>query len=50
MMMHVLQPVPDITVTRGDRPRCEELIARAMAKNPDDRFSTASDWPKPWKV
>ena len=44
MMMHVLQPVPQILEVRADLPiGCDAVIARAMAKNPDDRFSTAGE-------
>jgi hypothetical protein len=44
MMMHVLQPVPQILETRPDLPiGCDTIITRAMAKNPDDRFSTAGE-------
>lgn len=44
MMMHVLQPVPQILDTRPDLPPgCDALIIRAMAKNPDDRFATAGE-------
>jgi hypothetical protein len=44
MMMHVLQPVPQILETRPDLPvGCDVIITRAMAKNPDDRFSSAGE-------
>ncbi len=44
MMMHVLQPVPEILQNRPDLPvGCDAIITRAMAKNPDDRFSTAGE-------
>ena len=44
MMMHVLQPVPQILEVRTDLPvGCDTVITRAMAKNPDDRFSTAGE-------
>jgi hypothetical protein len=44
MMMHVLQPVPEILQNRPDLPvGCDTIITRAMAKNPDDRFSTAGE-------
>jgi hypothetical protein len=45
MMMHVLQPVPNIRDSRVDLPSgSEALIARAMAKNPDDRFTTSGEF------
>lgn len=44
MMMHVLQPVPQILTTRPDLPiGCDAIIVRAMAKEPDDRFATAGE-------
>ncbi len=44
MMMHVLQPVPQILLDRPDLPvGCEGIILRAMAKDPDDRFATAGE-------
>lgn len=44
MMMHVLQPVPQILVARPDLPTgCDTIIVRAMAKEPDDRFATAGE-------
>jgi serine/threonine protein kinase len=44
MMMHVLQPVPQILQARPDLPiGCDGVITRAMAKNPNDRFSTAGE-------
>lgn len=44
MMSHVMDPVPVIQkVNPALPPACNELIGRAMAKKPDERFSTASD-------
>lgn len=44
MMMHVLQPPPSILGARPDLPaECEALIHKAMAKNPDERFGSASE-------
>jgi len=44
MMMHVLEPVPHILERRNDLPvACENVIASAMAKDPDDRFSTTAE-------
>jgi serine/threonine-protein kinase len=40
---HITEPTPHILETRPDLPRgCEDLIQKAMAKNRDERFSTAS--------
>ena len=42
-MMHVLEPVPRILDLKADLPPgCQAIIARAMAKNRDDRFPTAA--------
>lgn len=44
MMMHVLAPVPNIREARPDLPESvHHLITKAMAKNPSDRFATASE-------
>ncbi len=44
MMMHLLEPVPNIRAAKEDLPStCERVIEQAMAKNPDDRFSTAGE-------
>ncbi len=44
MMMHVLQPTPSLLGARPDLPpECEALIHKAMAKNPDERYSTANE-------
>ena len=41
MLMHLLEPVPDILQAKSDLPTgCEPLIQRAMAKDPDDRYPT----------
>lgn len=37
--------VPSVQLLAGDVPEwCDELIARALAKNPHDRFTTAADF------
>jgi serine/threonine-protein kinase len=42
MMMHLLQPIPDILEIRTDLPAgVNALIHRAMAKQPEDRYATA---------
>jgi serine/threonine protein kinase len=39
MMMHILEPVPHITDTKEEIPSAfNEIIEKAMAKDPDDRF------------
>ena len=44
MMKHVMDPVPQILSVRPDLPpACNEIINKAMAKERDDRFSTATD-------
>jgi serine/threonine protein kinase len=42
MMMHILEPVPDIMDSMPDiPPGIEDWLKKALAKEPDDRFSTA---------
>jgi len=44
MMMHVLEPVPDLLKVRDDLPAgVEAVIAKAMAKAPEDRYSNAAE-------
>ncbi len=44
MMKHVMDPVPEILSLRPDLPpACNEIINRAMAKERDQRFSSATD-------
>jgi len=44
MMMHVLQSAPNILDVKPDLPpHCEALVRKAMAKDPADRFATASE-------
>ena len=44
MMKHVMDPVPEILNLRPDLPpACSQIITRAMAKKPDERFATAGD-------
>jgi len=43
-MKHLIEPVPRILAVKADLPAaCEDLIARAMAKERDKRFQTASE-------
>jgi hypothetical protein len=44
MMMHVLEPVPNIQKVRPDLPAgVEAVVSKAMAKDPKDRYSTAGE-------
>ncbi len=44
MMMHVLEPVPNIQKVIPDLPAgVEAVLAKAMAKDPKDRYSTAGE-------
>jgi hypothetical protein len=43
MLMHILEPVPNILERKAGLPTgCEQLIAHAMAKSPTDRFQTTA--------
>ncbi len=44
MVMHILEPVPSLLEKKGDLPLgCQEVINRAMAKDPADRFATTAE-------
>lgn len=44
MMMHVLEPVPDLLKSKADLPvECERIIAKAMAKKPEERYATVGE-------
>ena len=44
MMKHVLDPIPDIRQVRPDLPAgVEAVIARTLAKKPDERFASAGE-------
>lgn len=44
MMKHVMDPVPEILSVRPDLPpACNEIINKAMAKERDERFASATD-------
>ena len=44
MHHHFFTPVPDLAVVRGDVPRAlRDVIARAMAKKPEERYATTDD-------
>ncbi|MBK8900189.1 MAG: serine/threonine protein kinase [Anaerolineaceae bacterium] len=44
MMKHVMDPVPQILSVRPDLPpACNEIINKAMAKERDERFASATD-------
>ena len=41
---HIYEPVPSVLAIRSDLPsRCEAIITRAMAKQRDARYTTASE-------
>ena len=43
MLMHILDPVPQVSTTKGDIPVVlDRVINQAMAKDPNQRFPTAS--------
>ncbi|MFB7721530.1 serine/threonine-protein kinase [Nocardia sp. NPDC056100] len=45
MMGHINEPVPRITAVRPDLPRAlDDVLARALAKSPVDRYPTCSDF------
>ena len=47
MMKHVLDPVPNVLDLKPDLAQgCQTIIARAMAKERDDRYATATDLAK----
>jgi serine/threonine protein kinase len=42
---HVDMPIPDIRAVKNNIPAVwQEVVAKAMAKNPNDRYATASDF------
>jgi hypothetical protein len=44
MLMHILEPVPDLLEKKADLPPgSQEIISRAMAKDPTDRFGTTAE-------
>ncbi len=44
MLMHLLEPVPHVLDARSDLPAgCDQVIQKAMAKSPDDRYQTAGE-------
>lgn len=44
LLAHANEPVPSLAARRPGLPAgCDDLIRRAMAKNPDDRYATAGD-------
>ena len=44
MMMHILEPVPHITDAKEDLPPAfNDVIEKAMAKDPDDRYQNAAE-------
>jgi serine/threonine protein kinase len=44
MMMHILEPVPSILEAKKDLPvAIQTVMVKAMAKDPDDRYASASE-------
>ncbi len=44
VMQHIIEPVPRILEIKPNLPPgCDTIISQAMAKDPDDRYSTAPD-------
>jgi serine/threonine protein kinase len=44
MMMHILEPVPDLAMIQPDiPPQVQEWLHKLLAKEPDDRFSSAKE-------
>ncbi len=44
MMMHILEPVPQLIQIRPDLPlQIQEVLNQAMAKEPEERFSTCAE-------
>ncbi|WP_420645199.1 serine/threonine protein kinase [Candidatus Leptofilum sp.] len=44
MMKHVMDPIPEILTVRPDLPpACNDIISKAMAKERDERFASATD-------
>ena len=45
MTRHVIEPAPPVRALRGEVPvALEQALARALAKNPADRFATAAEF------
>ena len=44
LMMHIMDPVPDLRRIRPDLPNeCQDVVTKAMAKKPQERFATADE-------
>lgn len=44
MMMHLTEPVPDLSASGLPLPpACRQIVAKAMAKRPEDRYQTAGE-------
>ncbi len=44
LMKHIMDPIPDLRHLRPDLPvECQDVISRAMAKKPDQRFTSADE-------
>jgi serine/threonine protein kinase len=50
LFKHISDPLPPPSVVKADvPPLIEQVILKALAKNPDDRFATAVDFVEAWK-
>jgi serine/threonine-protein kinase len=44
LLMHILEPVPDLLSQKDSLPAaCQEIISRSMAKDPSDRYGTTAE-------
>jgi serine/threonine-protein kinase len=43
MIAHITEPPPAVSALRTGAQEFDEVVARAMAKSPDDRYATAGE-------